>query len=350
MKELTYPFSEKSIRALKAGEAVSITGRIYTGRDKFHKFFADGGKWVLPYVSADLASLNPETARAEKARADEKLLSSIRMYYVALTRARKAMYVIEPKETKVDGEPFFRDVINSAFENKFERRKMDDGREIVFEQGIEPAFKDERRPAAAEHDRHGGTCAWCHDEPAVSIERVSPSSFGHTGSAFSRSSASELFAPDTGFAAKRGVGMHGQYAAIEWIDPASPADECERKIVASGWQEAFVQKGGMTCWRERSYERLVGNAWETGQFDRVVFSGSGDARRAVIYDFKTNVQREGESVEAFENRLRETYEGQMATYVASLAKLTGIPQSRIEAKLLASATMSVIPVRTPTAD
>ena len=106
----------------------------------------------------------------------------------------------------------------------------------------------------------------------------------------------------------------------------------------------------MTCWRERSYEMLLGNAWETGQFDRVVFSGSGDTRRAVIYDFKTNVKREGESKEAFENRLRETYEGQMARYGASLAKLTGIPQSRIEAKLLASATMSVIPVRTPTAD
>ena len=55
--------------------------------------------------------------------------------------------------------------------------------------------------------------------------------------------------------------------------------------MASGWQEAFVQKGDMTCWRERSYELLLGNAWETGQFDRVVFSGSGDTRRAVIYDF-----------------------------------------------------------------
>ena len=70
----------------------------------------------------------------------------------------------------------------------------------------------------------------------------------------------------------------------------------------------------------------------------------------MIYDFKTNAKREGESVVAFENRLRKTYEGQMAMYVASLAKLTGIPQNRIEAKLLASATMSVIPVRTSTED
>ena len=44
MKELTYPFDERQIRALKAGDAVEISGLVHTGRDKFHKFFADGGK------------------------------------------------------------------------------------------------------------------------------------------------------------------------------------------------------------------------------------------------------------------------------------------------------------------
>ena len=312
--------------------------------------FADGGKWVLPHVPTDAALLNPETARAMKMRADEKLLSSIRMYYVALTRARKAMYVIEPKVPECGGERFFRDVINSAFENKFERRKLDDGREIVFEQGAEPAFEDERKPDATEHDDRDRACAWRHDEPAVSIERVSPSSAGHSAPAFLVRSASGLFSEDAGGAAKKGVEIHGQYEAIEWVEPAAPKDERERAIIESDWQEAFIQKDGMTCWRERSYELFSGNTWETGQFDRVVFSGSGDARQAVIYDFKTNAKREGESVVAFENRLRKTYEGQMAMYVASLAKLTGIPQNRIEAKLLASATMSVIPVRTSTED
>lgn len=42
MIELKCPFDEKQIRALKAGDAVSITGPIHTGRDKFHKWFADG--------------------------------------------------------------------------------------------------------------------------------------------------------------------------------------------------------------------------------------------------------------------------------------------------------------------
>ena len=59
MNILTYPFSEKSIRSLKAGDAVSITGRIYTGRDKFHKFFADGGKLPVDFKDGALYHCGP---------------------------------------------------------------------------------------------------------------------------------------------------------------------------------------------------------------------------------------------------------------------------------------------------
>ena len=59
MIKLGYPFSEKAVRALKAGDAVSITGRIYTGRDKFHKFFADGGKLPVDFRDGALYHCGP---------------------------------------------------------------------------------------------------------------------------------------------------------------------------------------------------------------------------------------------------------------------------------------------------
>ena len=65
MKILNYPFSEKAIRALKAGDAVSITGRIYTGRDKFHKFFADGGKLPVDFRDGALYHCGPVIIREE---------------------------------------------------------------------------------------------------------------------------------------------------------------------------------------------------------------------------------------------------------------------------------------------
>ena len=64
MKTLTYPFSEKSIRALKAGDAVEITGRIYTGRDKLHKFFADGGKLPVDFRNGALYHCGPVVIRS----------------------------------------------------------------------------------------------------------------------------------------------------------------------------------------------------------------------------------------------------------------------------------------------
>ena len=43
MKELRYPFSEESVRALRAGEIVQVCGRVFTGRDRLHKHLAEGG-------------------------------------------------------------------------------------------------------------------------------------------------------------------------------------------------------------------------------------------------------------------------------------------------------------------
>jgi len=40
--ELTTPFNEDEIRKLKVGDIVSISGTIYTGRDKFHKYVSEG--------------------------------------------------------------------------------------------------------------------------------------------------------------------------------------------------------------------------------------------------------------------------------------------------------------------
>ena len=43
MKTLTHPFTEEMVRGLRAGDAVSVNGMVMTGRDRFHKHFADGG-------------------------------------------------------------------------------------------------------------------------------------------------------------------------------------------------------------------------------------------------------------------------------------------------------------------
>lgn len=301
--------------------------------------YAAEGDWVLPHLSVDEAALNPKTAMALSERSDESLLSNIRMWYVALTRARKAMYIITPLVERNEEKPFFRDVIASAFAD-FPRCKQDNECKIIFEQGVEPEIKQKGKPNS-DKDGNGG-CAgnrfWSHEDPAESIERVSPSSSGHRDFAVP---ASYLFSESAGEAAKKGVEIHGQYEAVEW------ADEETLAALPQAFHVAFVKPGPeATLWREKSYEIYrEGDGkgeWETGQFDRVVFTGEGDEREAVIYDFKTNALRSGESTEAFEQRMIRTYSSQMNAYRVALGTLTGLQSSRIRSVLLLQSTGSAV--------
>jgi len=50
MTQLSFPFTEEKIRALKVGDEVLITGVVFTGRDAVHKYLHEGGQ-LPPGVS-----------------------------------------------------------------------------------------------------------------------------------------------------------------------------------------------------------------------------------------------------------------------------------------------------------
>ena len=145
-----------------------------------------------------------------------------------------------------------------------------------------------------------------------------------------------LFSPEFGAAAAKGVEAHAGYEAVEWLDAGPDATPFERAL--------SKPSPDATLWRETPYEIFADGKWESGRFDRVVFTGSGDGRRATIYDFKTNALRPGETEEAFAARLAATYSGQMQSYRNALSRLASIPVENIDAVLLASATSSAIPL------
>ena len=44
MIALEFPFTEEKVRALKVGDEVALSGRVFTGRDAVHKYLHEGGK------------------------------------------------------------------------------------------------------------------------------------------------------------------------------------------------------------------------------------------------------------------------------------------------------------------
>ena len=68
MTTLTYPFREADVRALRAGDAVSVNGVVWTGRDRFHKHFADGGKLPVDFRDGALYHCGPVVVKGERGK------------------------------------------------------------------------------------------------------------------------------------------------------------------------------------------------------------------------------------------------------------------------------------------
>lgn len=321
-----------------------------------------GPGWVMSMPTKDLAmAAGGALEEARQAAADAHVLEQLRLYYVALTRARKSttVFMLEEERKEKEGkgkdkEPAkaqFRDVLVAPFAGEGVEATgenadgADDGGadarfgRLVCRIGTMPAF------GRSEKEARGGRAEWRHAAGDTRVARRSPSSAGGHGGRTWKQSASALFKAGRVTAAEKGSEAHERLARIGWIDPDAPRSDEEARILVSAWREAFVRPSAdAVLWRERSYERLAGNAWETGQFDRVVFTGAGAERRAVIYDFKTNAKDPAESDEEFARRIAEWYGGQMAAYRSALAALTHLPANRISSYCLLATNRGVVKV------
>ena len=294
--------------------------------------------WVLPDPGTKVSKILPGLSDARAARQERVEEEALCTYYVAMTRAKNAMTIVCRPPAKSGSSIYISDFVREALPDSVGDPKW-------YEKFVAGSAK--RSAAADVHpssDRlRGSLCSGDIREfvrgKRESVRRRLPSLAFRSGM-----SAGELFTDGSArqAARQRGTDVHAQLEAIEWIDPSAPKDDLERQILANGWTEAFVKgDDAAALWRERCYERLVGAEWESGQFDRVVFRGEGAARRATVYDFKTNMPRRGETKEEFAARMREAYAGQMSAYRAAVASLAGLPLERVSTVLLLVSTGSV---------
>lgn len=274
----------------------------------------DQGRWVVPHVSAEKAAGSKVLMAAIARKKNEKLSEQICTWYVALTRARKAMWVIVPRAEKSGTAFHFRDIILGAVGGE-------------FESGEEPAY--ESRPPSSVPEVE----AWERIVGEKKIRRRIPSAVHvAAGPAGRKLSVAALLEEDAGSAARQGIELHAKYAQIEWAKPE------ELSAMPESFRVAFVRPSAeAVCWREMPYELFEGGEWESGQIDRVVFWGAGENRQAVIYDFKSNAMLADERQEDFAARMQATYSGQLAAYRRAVAKLSGIPLARVSAHLLLEA-------------
>lgn len=302
-----------------------------------------GDGWVFESLSRDLALANEKTAKAWDDAANGHFLDELRTWYVALTRSVKSMRVFMVVGERGEGAAAqFRDLLLRPFGKA---NATEEG--TLYSVGEPPSYTTAMEVDVKEKAKEP-TAPWEHRDGRDAVNHETPSANGHAQGKIYRAPISSLFDSDRpkDAAAKRGTDEHAAFAEIERIDPAAPKDNREKSILDWGgaWREAFVLPVDATVWREQGYEIFdkERDEWETGQFDRVVFRIEDGVRAAEIYDFKTNRRNGNESVEAFERRMRETYEAQMAAYRSAISRLCGIEPRRISSTLLLTATGTAV--------
>lgn len=163
--------------------------------------------------------------------------------------------------------------------------------------------------------------------------------------------AAQVFALEGGAATEFGSAVHTLLADVEWVDgSAVPALEeawTDRGLDRGATAQALACVGAEALahvwrkpangevWRERAFEIVMDDVWVTGVFDRVVVEREGTrgvarATRATVYDFKSDaVENEADM------RLAMTrHAAQLNLYRRVAAVLTGLPESAVRCELV----------------
>ncbi|MEY2882105.1 MAG: hypothetical protein RLZZ15_4485, partial [Verrucomicrobiota bacterium] len=287
-------------------------------------------EWVMelpakPFVAAD-SVLAAHVAAEESDVAYENLC----LLYVALTRAKRGMYlIVEAAEGSVAKN--FPRLLGETLGESW--RAGDPG---WFEKIEAPAA---RKKASA------GIEALPAEAHARAVRRSARRPSEGKGETLE---AARLFSTTAGgaAAAEFGTAVHEYFAEIEWngMSPAvslsaaaSPTEAAARAEVLAcvanpALAAVWARPPGGEVWRERAFEIVIGEAWFTGVFDRVVIERGADGRavRATVFDFKTDrVATEAEVAAAVAR-----HAAQLHIYRRAAARLAGIGEETVAAELV----------------
>jgi len=299
-----------------------------------------------------IASKIPLLAKAREKAREEELFERLSVLYVALTRARRELYVLAeaaPAERRArragsrSTAPTHRDLLRRtlvAGESRAFWPKS--GVDLFFERGkLGKPEKQEGVPSTGEEPERLPPLAF----PPRSV-RLAPLAPSRSG----KDTAAKVFATGRASGREFGTLVHEMLARVERADAeslaslrriasAQPSTMIEEAaagalhcIESRACEAIFAPPSGTIIWREKPFEALVSGRWISGIFDRVhlFFDPNGSPASAILYDFKTD----RESLERGEEGLVARYREQVGLYRAVLAQMTALPIEKIRTILV----------------
>jgi len=288
-------------------------------------------------------------AHVQQAEA-ETCYEAFALLYVAMTRAKRAMYLITKPAGRSESRNYPR-LLTAT---------LGEGPETVAvgTLNLEGAWNaGDPRWFGAAAAKTESAAAGTADEAALDPNRALRAarrparrpSAGRAGVV----PAAQIFALAGGRAADFGDAVHALLAEVEWGDavpeavwrrrgePADVVREVAGCVQAPALAGLWRRREGADVWRERAFEIVIDGAWVSGVFDRVlVASETGGGRTVTVVDFKTDrVTSERELAEAVRR-----HSAQLNLYRRVAAVLAGVPDTSVEAEIVFTGLRQRVPV------
>jgi ATP-dependent helicase/nuclease subunit A len=317
---------------------------------------AHAPEWVLD-LPTSLFARNDDVLRKWLERAEQDAAyESFSLLYVAMTRAKRAMFVITEPVGDSESKNFPKLLASTL------------GDEV---QPIRVGALTAAGPwSAGDPDWHRALAA---PEPAKApapLPTIAATAVPRrvarrpSGERAGEWDAAPLFALGQREAVTFGAEVHALLAEIEWCVPeeidaralawqargVAPAVISEvvgclrAPTLAALWRAGSdVGGGGVDVWRERAFEVVLGEAWVTGVFDRVIVERDvrGRAVAATVFDFKTE-PLSGTARDVDRALARHT--AQLQLYRRVVARLTGLAEREVGAEVVFTALAARFPL------
>lgn len=320
-------------------------------------FVSDGFNWLLKAPKRDLASIDPTICAAFRRADSEACFENLCVLYVAMTRARRAMYMITSEsggktvnykrllETQLgQGETACVELAGLRADTAYRHGDPDwYGRSEADDAspGQEGSYVRLERDVLERHSRRRR------------LAQLTPSETG-----VGETAVSSIFSSARRLSLAVGTGVHEVMASIAWLEESDPRQVLNRwsKLkpsalsdgvtahIAAAFQSGAVRRlfskpsGSVSLWREKPFEAIVDGGWVSGVFDRVSISHArGGEIEATIIDFKTDAVS-GVPLEQLVDRHR----AQLELYRKVLAGILRLRRAAIACKFVFTANGTVV--------
>lgn len=313
---------------------------------------------VLRDRSQAVRRLIPDLQRIKSVEQQRELSEALSLLYVAITRARFALFMFTALETPQ--RPNFARVLRERLAS------TEDSSEGVVYQSGNPNWDREfaqefngsqQRTSSAYTPRPSAIAKIDKSRPQRILPRLSPSALDSTASTKTNPT---LLDP---LAFKRGTELHLLLQKIPWLAPEqspcaylsgddSPTEYAQELIkllapaelrnVFSPDRYAPCSLSELELHRELRFALSFAEGLLVGTFDRLVISRqNGKAIAAEVIDFKTDrIPADVHSI----NARKEIYAPQLATYRSAAARMLGLDESKVSASLVFISIGKVIPL------